>query len=86
MRFNLRQLVEDRLRQFALFEVEQAIISQKESAPILLVALLGVEVFAALLQVFDLPENDDRALLAFADMSAQFVCLALRQPERRHVF
>jgi hypothetical protein len=35
VRFNFRQLVEARLLQFAFFEVEPAIISQKESAPIL---------------------------------------------------
>ncbi len=73
VRLDLRQLVEHRLRQFALFEVEHAIISQKESAAILLVGLLGVEVFAAPLRVFDLPKNHDRAFLAFADVSAKFV-------------
>ena len=83
MLFNLRQLVENRLRQFALFEVEQAIISQKESAPIFFIALLGVEIFAALLQVFDLPKLRSCSP-AFAHMAAQFGCLAVGQPEGRH--
>src|SRR5579859_2915225 len=47
VRFGLRQFVEYRLRQFALFEVETAIISKKEAAAILLVVSFGVEDFAA---------------------------------------
>jgi len=71
VRFNIRQLVEDRLRQFALFEVEHAIILQQELASMFFIALLGVEVFAALFQVFDLSENYDRALLVFEHVASQ---------------
>ena len=55
-----------------MFEVEHAIISEKESAARLPVGLFVVEVFRALLSVVNLPEYDDRALLAFADVSAKF--------------
>jgi hypothetical protein len=82
VRLDCRNLVEDRLRQFALFEVEHAIISEQEPSSRLPVGLLGVEVSGALLRIVNLPENDDRTFLALADVSAQFVSLAHRQPER----
>ena len=69
---DLRQLIEDRLRQFALFQIEKMIVTQKESAVILVFGFLDSEVFIAPLRVFDLPENYDRALLAFAYMPAKF--------------
>ena len=82
VRFDLRQLVEHGLRKFALFEIEHAIISEQEPPARLPVGLFVVEVFGALLRVVNLPEHDDRAFLAFADVSAEFVSLAHRQPER----
>ena len=45
MCLDLRKLVEHGLRQFALFEIEKAIVSQKESASILVAGLLGFEGF-----------------------------------------
>ncbi len=77
VRFDLRKFVEDCLRQFALFEVEHAIISEQEPPARLLVGLFVVEVFRGLRRVFDLPENDDRTFLALADVSARFVSLAV---------
>jgi hypothetical protein len=82
VRLNLRKFIEDCLRQFALFEVEHAIISEQEPAARLPVGLFVVEVFRALLSIVNLLEHDNRALLAFADVSAKFVSLADREPER----
>jgi hypothetical protein len=50
VRLDLRKLVENCLRQFALFEVEHAIISEQEPAARLPVGFLVVEVFRALLR------------------------------------
>ena len=78
MRLSLRKFIEDCLQQFALFEVEHAIVSKQEPAARLPVGLFVVEVFRTLLSVVNLPEHDNRALLAFADVSAKFVGLADR--------
>jgi hypothetical protein len=63
-----RNLVEDRLRQFALFEVEHAIISKQEPSARLRVGRLVVEVFRAVLRIVNFPEHNDRAFLAFAEV------------------
>jgi len=81
MRFDLRKLVEHGLRQFALFEVEDAIISKQKPAACFLFGFLGVEVFRTLLHFINLSKYDDGRLLAFADVSTWVICLAEREPE-----
>ena len=71
VRLDLREFVEHGLGQFALFEIKHAKISAQESSARLRVCRLVVEVFRALLRVFNLPENDDRTFLALAEVSAQ---------------
>jgi hypothetical protein len=61
---------------------EHAIISEQEPSSRLPVGLLDVEVSNALFRIVNLPEHDNRAFLAFADVSAKFVSLAHRQPKR----
>ena len=41
LRFDLRKLVENRLRQFALFEIENAIVSEQKTPTVLLFVFLG---------------------------------------------
>ena len=77
-----QQLVDHSLRQFALFEIENSIMSEQDSPARLLFGLLGVEVFRALFHVIDLPIDDQRALLTFADVPAEFIRLPQRQPVR----
>lgn len=85
MSFDLWKFVEYNLRQFALLKIEDPIVPKQKPPARFLVGLLVVEVFRAVLRVFDLPEDNDRAFLASANVSAQFVRLAHRQPERRNV-
>ena len=47
MRLDLRQLVEDRLRQFALFKIENPVIPEQKPTTILVVVFVGIEAFAA---------------------------------------
>ena len=66
--------------------IENPVVAEQEPPARLLVGLFGAVVFGALLRVFDLPENDDRAFLALADVAAKFVGLAIGEPQRRNVF
>jgi hypothetical protein len=66
VRLDLRKFVEHSLRKFALFEIEDTIISEYEPPSRLLVGFFVVEVFRALLGIFDLPEHDDRTFLTLA--------------------
>jgi hypothetical protein len=84
--FDLREFVQNRLRQFALFEIKNTVVPEQKTTILLAVVLVGVEVLVVLLRVLDLPENHDGALLTFANTPAKFVGLPHRQPIWLHVF
>src|SRR5216684_1038989 len=68
MHLDLRQLVENRLRKFALLEVEHAIESEYEAPAGLFVSvdLLGVKLGLRHARLIDLPKDHNLAVLALA--------------------
>jgi hypothetical protein len=75
------------LRKGALFHIVHAIKSEHETAAIpVVILLLRLKLVGASLWVFDLPENNDRAFLAFSGESAQLIRLAVNTGAKVHQY
>lgn len=83
--FDLREFVQNLLRRFALFEIENPVVPEQKTWIVFAAVLVGIEVLVVLLGV-DLSENHAGALLTFANTPAKFVGFPHRQPIWLHVF